>query len=50
MKSSTKSALDSISAVLFVILLIAAFIWISLFIESWRAEVWAERFHEWRPK
>lgn len=50
MNPSTRKRLESISAIAMAVLIVAALIALGLFIESWRAEVWAERFHEWRPK
>lgn len=50
MKPATKRTMDAVAAVLGVILLLGAIVWLFAFIEDWRAEVWSERAREWRPK
>jgi hypothetical protein len=51
MKPTTRkhTTLDTIAAVALVVLFLAAMVWLWTFIEGWRAEVWAERFHQMRP-
>jgi hypothetical protein len=39
----------TIEAVLAFLVLLAVLLLLGMWIEEWRAEVWAERFHQMRP-